>query len=195
MLNQHHHLSSPPPFFHHICENKANYTINSTYQRNLDTALLALPTTNSGFGYYNFTIGQLSDRVISFVLCRGDIKPDACTKCLNDSIIKLRELCPNQTEAIGYYESCFLKYSNETGNTNTVILASPTSVGNVDQFNRAVRELMDRLRIEAAVCGPLLKFATGNITGPDFLRGYGAPCGEASGDPIPRAGTPQPFPR
>ncbi|KAJ0439118.1 putative Gnk2-like domain-containing protein [Helianthus annuus] len=157
-------LARPPPFFHHICENKANYTINSTYQRNLDTALLALPTTNSGFGYYNFTIGQLSDRVISFALCRGDIKPDACTKCLNDSIIKLRELCPNQTGAIGYYESCFLKYSNETGNTNTVILASPVSVGNVDQFNRAVRELMDRLRGEAAAGGPLLKFATRNIT-------------------------------
>ncbi|MFS7889205.1 putative Gnk2-like domain-containing protein [Helianthus anomalus] len=117
-----------------------------------------------------FPHNSVIDRVITFALCRGDIEPDACTKCFNDSIIKLRELCPNQTEAIGYYEPCFFRYSNETGNTNTVILASPVSVGNVDLFNRAVRELMDQLRLEAAAGGPLLKFATGNITGPDFLR-------------------------
>ncbi|KAJ0837050.1 putative protein kinase RLK-Pelle-DLSV family [Helianthus annuus] len=166
-------LAQPPPFFHHICENKANYTINSTYQRNLDTALSALPTTNSGFGYFNFTTGQLSDRVISFALCRGDIEPAVCTKCLSDSIIKLRELCPNQTESIGYYNECFLKYSNETGNNNAVILASPLSVSNVYQFNRAVRDLMDRLISEAAAGGPLLKFATGNITGPDFPTIHG----------------------
>ncbi|KAM0048467.1 putative protein kinase RLK-Pelle-DLSV family [Helianthus debilis subsp. tardiflorus] len=166
-------LAQPPPFLHHICENKANYTTNSTYQRNLDTALSALPTTNSGFGYFTFTTGQLSDRVISFALCRGDIEPAVCTKCLSDSIIKLRELCPNQTESIGYYNECFLKYSNETGNTNAVILASPQSVSHVDQFNRAVRDLMDRLIGEAAAGGPLLKFATGNITGPDFLTIHG----------------------
>ncbi|KAJ0439129.1 putative Gnk2-like domain-containing protein [Helianthus annuus] len=155
-------LAQPPPFFHHICENKATYTINSPYQRNLDTALLALPTTNSGSGYYNFTTGQLSDRVISFALCRGDIEPDACTKCLSDSIIKLGELCPTQTESIGYYNECFLKYSNETGNTNAGTLASPQSVN-----------LMDRLIGEAAAGGPLLKVATGNITGPDFATIHG----------------------
>ncbi|KAJ0837082.1 putative Gnk2-like domain-containing protein [Helianthus annuus] len=32
---------------------------------------------------------------------------------------------------------------------------------------------MDRLRIEAAAGGPLLKFATFNITGPDFSTIYG----------------------
>ncbi|MFS7889195.1 putative Gnk2-like domain-containing protein [Helianthus anomalus] len=166
-------LAQPPPFFHHICENKANYTINSTYQRNLNTTLSTLPTTNSGFNYYNLTTGQLSYRVISFTLCGGDIEPVVCTKCLSDSIIKLRELFPNQTESIGYYNECFLKYSNETGNTNAVILASPQSVSNVDQFNRAVRDLMDRLIGEAAAGGPLLKFAIGNITEPDFSTIHG----------------------
>uniref|UniRef100_A0A251S1K5 Putative gnk2-like domain-containing protein n=1 Tax=Helianthus annuus TaxID=4232 RepID=A0A251S1K5_HELAN len=166
-------LAQPPPFFHHICENKANYTINSPYQRNLDTALSALPTTNSGFGYFNFTTGQLNDRVISFALCRGDLEPALCTNCVNDSIIKLRELCPNQTEAIGYYNKCFLKYSNETRNTNEVALPNLQNTSNVDRFNAALRELMDRLRGEAAAGGPLLKFATGNITGPNFSTIYG----------------------
>ncbi|KAJ0645770.1 putative Gnk2-like domain-containing protein [Helianthus annuus] len=48
-------------------------------------------------------------------LCLGDLEPALCTNCVNDSIVKLRELCPNQTESIGYYDDCFLKYSNETG--------------------------------------------------------------------------------
>ncbi|KAJ0439124.1 putative protein kinase RLK-Pelle-DLSV family [Helianthus annuus] len=166
-------LAQPPPFFHHICQNSATYSINSTYQRNLDTALSALLTTNSGFGYFNFTTGQHNDKVISFALCRGDLEPALCTNCVNDSIFKLRELCPNQTEAIGYYDKCFLKYSNETRNTNEVALPNPQNTSNIDRFNGALRELRDRLRGEAAAGGPLLKFATGNITGPDFSKIYG----------------------
>ncbi|KAL9992067.1 putative protein kinase RLK-Pelle-DLSV family [Helianthus debilis subsp. tardiflorus] len=166
-------LAQPPPFFQHICQNSATYSINSPYQRNLDTALSALPTTNSGFGYFNFSTGQLNDKVISFALCRGDLEPALCTNCVNNSIIKLRELCPNQTEAIGYYNECFLKYSNETGNPDDVALPSPQNTSNVDRFNGALRELMDRLRGEAAAGGPLLKFATGNITGPNFSTIYG----------------------
>ncbi|MFS7978675.1 putative Gnk2-like domain-containing protein [Helianthus anomalus] len=43
----------------------------------------------------------------------------------------------------------------------------------IDRFNNALRPLMDELRGAAAARGPLLKFATGNRTGPDFDRIYG----------------------
>ncbi|KAK1425057.1 hypothetical protein QVD17_20400 [Tagetes erecta] len=163
----------PPPFFHHICLYTANYTINSPYQRNLDTALATLPTTNSGSGYFNFTTGQGPNRVISFALCRGDIDPALCRSCLNDSIAGLRERCPNQIEAVGYYNECFLKYSNFTGNNNAVVLPNDQNTVNVTRFNSDLRQLMDRLRGAAAAGSPVLKFATGNITGPEFSTIYG----------------------
>ncbi|KAK1425056.1 hypothetical protein QVD17_20399 [Tagetes erecta] len=164
----------PPPFFHHICLNTSNYTINTPYQQNLDTALATLPTTNSGSGYFNFTTGQETNRVISFALCRGDIDPALCRRCLNDSIVGLRERCPNQIEAVGYYNECFLKYSNFTGNNNEVVLANLQNTSDVDRFNSDLRQLMDKLRGEAAAGGPLLKFATGSMpSGPDFTTIYG----------------------
>ncbi|KAL8268440.1 hypothetical protein R6Q59_002238 [Mikania micrantha] len=166
--------AQPPPFLHHICQNTGNYTANSPYRFNLDTALATLPTTNSGFGYHNFTTGQGPDRVIAIALCRGDIDPTTCHTCVNNSIVLLRERCPYQKEAVGYYNQCFLKYSNETGNNDDVVLGSQQNAVDVDGFNRALRPLMDRLIGEAAAGDSLLKFATGDVrAGPDFTNIYG----------------------
>ncbi|KAK9051498.1 hypothetical protein SSX86_028125 [Deinandra increscens subsp. villosa] len=165
-------LAQPPPFFYHECPDATTYTTNSPYQTNLDTALSALPATNSGFGYFNFTTGQGNDRVISFALCRGDVEPALCLNCLNNSIVRLRDRCPNQMEAIGYYEKCFLKYSNNTRNLNIRVAPNDQNTSDVVLFNENLRRLMDRLRGEAAGGGPLLKFATGNITGPGFSTIY-----------------------
>ncbi|KAJ0085752.1 hypothetical protein Patl1_07127 [Pistacia atlantica] len=33
-------------------------------------------------------------------LCRGDVKPDICRSCINDSSLELSKLCPNQKEAV-----------------------------------------------------------------------------------------------
>ncbi|KAL8268428.1 hypothetical protein R6Q59_002226 [Mikania micrantha] len=166
--------AQPPPFFHYICQNTGNYTANSPYRVNLNTALATLPTTNSGFGYHNFTTGQGPDRVIAIALCRGDIDPTTCHTCVNNSIVLLRERCPYQKEAVGYYNQCFLKYSNETGNNDDVVLGSQQNAVDVDGFNRALRPLMDRLIGEAAAGDSLLKFATGDVrAGPDFTNIYG----------------------
>ncbi|KAI3796620.1 hypothetical protein L1987_39298 [Smallanthus sonchifolius] len=85
----------------------------------------------------------------------------------------LREKCTNQKEAIGYYDECFLKYSNETGNADDVARPNDQNTSDVNRFNGALRQLMDLLRGEAAAGGQLLKFATGNISGPDFSTIYG----------------------
>ncbi|KAJ0637104.1 putative Gnk2-like domain-containing protein [Helianthus annuus] len=63
-----------PDFVSYYCENADNYTVNSAYQRNLNTTLSKLPTTNNGFGFYNLTIGQGNiNTVCSIALCRGDV--------------------------------------------------------------------------------------------------------------------------
>nr|GEV23287.1 putative gnk2-like domain-containing protein [Tanacetum cinerariifolium] len=96
---------SQPDFRYHIYGENGNYTRNSTYQRTLDTTLSTLPNTNNGFGFFNFSAGESSsaERVYSVALCQGDLEPDVCRGCINDSIIKLPQLCPNQKEAVGYY--------------------------------------------------------------------------------------------
>ncbi|KAD7477483.1 hypothetical protein E3N88_00619 [Mikania micrantha] len=163
-----------PNFLANVCGQNENYTANSTYRRNLDTALSILPTTDTGFGFFNHSTGQGSDTVNSAALCRGDVEPGLCRSCLNDSIVKLREMCPNQKEALGYYDNCLLKYSNKTVfEGGGRILYNLQNASDVDGFNRAVRPLLNELRDNASAGGSLLKFASGNTTGPDFSTIYG----------------------
>ncbi|KAD3641952.1 hypothetical protein E3N88_31176 [Mikania micrantha] len=167
-----------PDFRYYVCGDGDNYTRNSTYQRNLDTTLSELPLTNSGLGFFNLSSGQGNNRVNSAALCQGDMEPDLCLACINDSIIKLREVCPNQKEAVGYYGRCLLKYSDAavTGNIQTNdsgIVINVQSASNVDQFIEDLDSLMDKLKADAAAGGSLLKFATGNTTTSDFMTIYG----------------------
>ncbi|XP_076957379.1 cysteine-rich receptor-like protein kinase 29 [Bidens hawaiensis] len=101
-----------------------------------------------------------------------------CRSCLNDSIAKLRKLCPNQKEALGLYDYCLLQYSNRTllvypQPKDYFFQFNPEIAKDIKGFNAALQPLMDELRGTAAAGGPLLKFASGNRTGPDFIRIYG----------------------
>ncbi|KAD7117329.1 hypothetical protein E3N88_04597 [Mikania micrantha] len=114
----------------------------------------------------------------SVALCRGDINPDVCYICLNNSIVRLQQLCPTQKGARGYYEYCLLRYSNENilGNTPIdfyVYLANPLNATNIDLFNHALWPLLSKLIDAAARDGDQQKFASGNTTVPDFQRIYG----------------------
>ncbi|XP_076925060.1 cysteine-rich receptor-like protein kinase 15 [Bidens hawaiensis] len=133
-------------FIEYYCENAANYTRNSTYKINLSVALSALPSTNSGFGFFNFSSGQGSDGVNSAALCRGDVNSDSCRRCVDDSVVNLQKLCPNQKEAIGYKDNCLLRYSNRTvlGYANApeafrLYLWNDRNATDQDRFNRYLR--------------------------------------------------------
>ncbi|XP_076958347.1 cysteine-rich receptor-like protein kinase 15 [Bidens hawaiensis] len=192
-----------PVLIYNRCNTPENYTVNSKYHRNLDATLSGLPTTNSGLGFFNFSVGEGNNTVNSIALCRGDVDPDTCSRCLNDSIITIPKLCPNKKEALGIYDVCLLQYSNNT------LMAypqpkdyfnqfNPEITKDINGFNAALRPLMDELRGAAAAGGPLLKFAAGNRTGLDFIRIYGlvqcAPyltqqqCSECLEDEVSRIG-------
>ncbi|KAJ9563221.1 hypothetical protein OSB04_008381 [Centaurea solstitialis] len=167
-----------PEFISYDCNEASNYTRNSTYESYLNTSLSILPTTNSGNGFYSYvSIFQNNETLYSVGLCRGDVEQDVCATCLDDSIVKLRQLCPNQKDAIGYYDYCMLKYSNTTILTKTgirfyVFLANQQNASDIDRFNRALRPLMNQLIRDAAGGDRLLKFATGNTTALDFPTIY-----------------------
>ncbi|KAK1375185.1 Cysteine-rich RLK 29 [Heracleum sosnowskyi] len=163
-------------FVSNVCGTNGNYTSNSVYNKNLDSALanLSLLANTSNSGFYNASAGQDSNRVNALVLCRGDVQPDICRSCVEDSINKLRELCPNQKEAVEWYDECMLRYSNDSILNNlatkpTRALLNVKNASNTVQFNQDLRNLLDDLKGQAIQ----KKFATGNVSGPDFLTIYG----------------------
>ncbi|CAL5409669.1 unnamed protein product [Camellia sinensis] len=168
-------IAQQPIFLGNYCINTGNYTSNSTYESNLNTLLSSLSSNTDKFkyGFYNSSFGENSDKVNAIAFCRGDANLEMCRNCIHNSTSKLIQLCPNCKEAIAYYDYCMLRFSN-----NTIIgimsdspqddLWSNKYALNVDQYNQALRSLLDDIRKQAAAGGPLRKLAAGNTTCPDF---------------------------
>ncbi|KAM7506204.1 hypothetical protein LguiB_005108 [Lonicera macranthoides] len=161
-----------PDFLYHFCINEnGNYTSNSVYQSNLNAALSSISSiTNSTiYGFNNTSVGQNADMANVLALCRGDVEPNTCGQCVYNSTLKLRQICPNQKEAIGWYDFCMLWFSNRSIFQNmadfpgfSMAMSNPTNVTSLSQFNQDLMTLMDSLRSRAAGGGPLRKFAMGN---------------------------------
>ncbi|KAM7528351.1 hypothetical protein LguiB_031761 [Lonicera macranthoides] len=173
-------IAQPDPLHHHCTNRRGNYTSDSVYRSNLDTALstIRLIANSSIYGFYNSSFGQSIDTVSALALCRGDVERDACAECVRNATFTLRELCPIQKIAAVWYDNCMLRYSNfsifhNMTNDPFFIETGPQRVTSVAQFNEDLRTLVDALRTRAAAGGSLRKFATGNISGPDFLTIYG----------------------
>ncbi|KAI9127981.1 hypothetical protein K1719_000974 [Acacia pycnantha] len=103
-------LTAQPDFRAHDCypERRNNYTDKSAYHTNLK-ALLSYFTsddTNIEYGFINSSYGQNPDTVHALGFCRGDVKPDSCRTYLLNATILIPRLCPNQKEAVGYYNDC-----------------------------------------------------------------------------------------
>ncbi|PQM36923.1 cysteine-rich receptor-like protein kinase 26 [Prunus yedoensis var. nudiflora] len=163
----------PPEIPSAVCyNNNGNYTTNSPYQENLTDLLSSLVSNSNGNGngFYNSSRGQNSDRVYAIGLCRGDVKSDVCGKCLTDAIYVLPDSCPNQKEAIGWYDNCMLRYSNRS--LYGLLETSPrywwwnpqnVSSTNLDAFNQKLKALINGLTSKAAGGGDL-KFAVGTAS-------------------------------
>ena len=154
------------------CSNDVgNYTTNSNFQRNLNSVLSSLDSnTQIDYGFYNLSVGQPGpDQANVIALCRGDIGVDECQNCIRNSSGKILQVCPNQKEAFGIADTCFLRYSNKSifgvmEDDPVSILVNTGNATDVNQFNQALQTLMSGLRSTAASGNSLRKFATGNET-------------------------------
>ncbi|KAI3790771.1 hypothetical protein L2E82_04062 [Cichorium intybus] len=169
-----------PDFVDKVCDNDFSYTANSTFRTNLDQTLANLTTTNSGYGFFNSSSGQDPDTAYAIGLCRGDTTdPIACGSCINKSIVKLREVCPDQKVASVYYDNCMVTYSNIVilgKNRQKDFIAHNSSIyanNSLESFNRDVLGLVENLTTRAAAGSPLLKYATGMIIQPNSSKTYG----------------------
>ncbi|XP_060670231.1 cysteine-rich receptor-like protein kinase 10 [Ziziphus jujuba] len=167
-----------PTFVRHVCDNeKGNYTTNSTYQTNLNQLLSFLfSNTDNDYGFYNSSYGQNSDQIYAIGLCRGDIEPDACRSCLNYSRNSMTQRCPNQKEAIEWYDECMLRYSYRSifgvmEASPYISLLNPQNISsNVEAFDEELKNLFDKLRTQAAGGNSLRKYAAGNAS---FTQNFG----------------------
>lgn len=82
------------------CGENGNYTENSTYKNDLNTLLTSLPSKIDNYGFYYDSIGEVS----GIVLCRGDVKLDDCSVCVDNAAQKLVQLCPTQKEVLALLE-------------------------------------------------------------------------------------------
>ncbi|XP_029126517.1 cysteine-rich receptor-like protein kinase 25 isoform X1 [Cajanus cajan] len=171
--------TAQPSFVKYYCDdNNGNYTANSTFQANLNTLLSKLTSnteTNTNYGFYNFSKGQNqnSDKVNVIGMCRGDVNTEACTSCLNDSVVLLTRLCPNQKEAIAWYDSCMLRYSNRSifgimEFEPSYLISNNKYATSVDRYNEVVEDLLRSLASKAASGDSHLKFAEASQKGPSF---------------------------
>ncbi|GMI73947.1 cysteine-rich RLK (RECEPTOR-like protein kinase) 25 [Hibiscus trionum] len=171
------------PLYHFCLDtSRGNFSRNSTYETSLNRLLssFSLNTSNES-GFYNFSSGQGSNTAYAIALCRGDVNPTDCFGCINNANAELRTRCPNQREAIIWYDSCMFRYAdrsifgveqNREGGPS-FYMWNMNNVTNVDAFNQALDSLMYSL-IDTASSGrtSLGKFATGSERVTDLQTVY-----------------------
>ncbi|CAN1319073.1 Cysteine-rich receptor-like protein kinase 29 [Linum perenne] len=166
-------IAAQPTFLNQTCSNDVgNYTAGSQYRRNLNNLLTSIASNNrSNSGFFNSSSGQPPDRVNAIGYCRGDVSDSDCRGCIVDATRQILQVCPNQKQAVRWYDQCMVRFSNRTiyGSLETgptFYLWNPADASDPTQFNDALEELLTRIRTAASSSGE--KFATG--TGMQWFR-------------------------
>ncbi|XWS18240.1 hypothetical protein CRYUN_Cryun32bG0026400 [Craigia yunnanensis] len=132
---------------------------------------------SNDYGFYNMSSGEGTNRINSIALCRGDVNSGDCIGCINNATTELRNLCPNQKEAIIWYDNCMFRYTNRSifgavENDLSFYMWSVNNVTDVDAFNQSLGTLLDSLRNSASSGTSLRKFATGSAEVTAFQTVY-----------------------
>ncbi|XP_011625611.2 cysteine-rich receptor-like protein kinase 10 isoform X1 [Amborella trichopoda] len=159
-----------------VCLGTTNYTSNSQYEQNLNQLLQSLQANVPVSGGFNSTtLGTSPDQVFGLGLCRGDVKTTECTKCISNSTSEILRLCPGSKEAIAWYDTCIVRYSDSnffgTVDGYRGGLLNTQNVSDVTSFREALGTLMRDLS-STAPYNPLM-YASGQAVYADFFTFYG----------------------
>lgn len=146
-----------------------NYTERSIYGTNLGLLLSKLTDEASHSIFNKSTAGDSPDMVYALFLCRGDMNHQRCRDCIKSARQKLVEESCFQKEAVIYYNTCMLRYSNHTifsieAEAPGRYLESLYDVSNPYKFNEILGKKLDELTATAAA-------SYGNSTVPYFATG------------------------
>ncbi|PWA79329.1 gnk2-like domain-containing protein [Artemisia annua] len=159
-------VSQSSDFGIYKCKNNTNTNV---FKQDITKSLTSLTGhVASHGGFYNSTA---STRVTSTALCRGDIGPDECEKCVKTAIPSLLRNCPNHAEAAAWYSDCIVRFSHgeivgvlDTWTFDKLYNSASVDKGEVSEFSEALSELTVKLTALAANGGSVRKLGFGNVT-------------------------------
>ncbi|KAL7130214.1 hypothetical protein ABFS83_13G119200 [Erythranthe nasuta] len=164
----------------YVCLENGNYTVNSTYSTNLNTLLSSLSSNIADNGFYNASVGRNLDTANAIVLCRADRTLDQCRTCVQNAAVGVLEVCPNQRQAVIWYEFCMLRYSNEpifrtpTFHPGLIQHTIADVSSSVDQFREnRTGLLLNELQFQAVYGNPVMKVGVGSRSFSDLTTLYG----------------------
>ena len=94
-----------------------NKTKDATYEANVKALLsdLIANSTTQGNGFYISVVGWGTPYSISGrILCRGDVTPSICKRCVTLAAKQVLSFCPNGAQSTAYYDLCMLLYTSES---------------------------------------------------------------------------------
>lgn len=180
-----------PTYIGSHCNDNTTYAPDSRISVNLNVLLYSLTTNASQQqdGYYLTIMGfGTTDAVNGMFQCRGDINTTTCQQCVTTAAEEIRRRCPNQTEAVIWYEECLLRYTNKYFKYYSIEpRLNPKdgkSISGVDfeRFNQSVFSLLNELATEAANSVSAKKFATGEVEVTSSQRVYVYGLGQCNND-------------
>ncbi|KAF3320598.1 putative receptor-like protein kinase [Carex littledalei] len=147
--------SDENPYVWLDCPTDSNFTLNSTYQSNLNSVLSMLPSSASPTGFTIAMHGDAPDQVFSRALCRGDLSPSKCQSCLATAAQGITSRCPVGKKAIIFYDKCSLRYSNSNYTTPeeklwNLILYNVGTISDAQAFEKLYNDLIGSLAAKAA---------------------------------------------
>ncbi|KAF5943369.1 hypothetical protein HYC85_017446 [Camellia sinensis] len=85
-----------PTYLHQICIDNGNYSTGSQFESNLQRLFIRTLYKNGGDNFFsNGTKGDDPDKVCGLFLCRGDVQPSMCQKCIEQASEEIVETWNN----------------------------------------------------------------------------------------------------
>ncbi|KAK4258903.1 hypothetical protein QN277_005299 [Acacia crassicarpa] len=142
-------------YLNHICSSNNNFTANSAFQSDRTTLLSSLLASNNATDFNSTTVVGRGDTVYGLFMCRGDVDPTTCHRCVVSATQRLPSDCPVSKEAIVWYDECLLRYSNRSFFSTVDIrprlgLYNTNNVSNPASFMRTLYDIMNKTADEAA---------------------------------------------
>ncbi|KAK3024972.1 hypothetical protein RJ639_042779 [Escallonia herrerae] len=140
-------ISSPATAEPHFtyCPPKLNYTVNSPFENNLKTLLDSLSySTSLNKGFNNTSVGDGSDQVYGQALCRGDVTPEVCRKCVQNVSKDILEECQSK-DAIMWHELCQIQYSYQK------FFSLDVYTGKYPDWNKAEKDVPDQAHFQTVL--------------------------------------------
>ncbi|XP_010448745.1 PREDICTED: cysteine-rich receptor-like protein kinase 15 isoform X2 [Camelina sativa] len=138
-----------------------NISRNITFLTNRRTLFASLSSSDASSystGFQNATAGEAPDITTGLFLCRGDVTTEVCRNCVALAVNDTLRLCPNEREAVIYYDDCMLRYS-ERNILSTLSYNAPSTMwnGNISSnqnqiygYEDLVSSAMNKAAVEAA---------------------------------------------